>query len=142
MITAFFAAAWALLKRVPWQIYVGIGVLVLLIIGINAWIDSIQAAQKRLDDKALAVVQSQLDAATQANSANASAITTLQNSLAECERNRLAEVAQTAEVKATYAKQIELFKQTDAKAHASTALRLASTCKDIAHQPTCVTAAP
>ena len=137
MITAFFTAAWALLKRVPWQVYVGIGVLVLLIVGINAWIDGIQAAQKRLDDKALAVVQSQLDAAQQANASNDAAITTLQDKLAECERGRVADLNAQQEAQKAYAKAIETFKAGDAAQRAKTAALLKTTCKDWAAQPAC-----
>jgi len=132
----------AFLKLVPVKAY-AILALVLLFATYGAWekhvgsVKATAAAQVQI-----AAIQAQFDAALQANNANDAAIKTLQQSLAECEKNRLAEVAQTAEVKATYAKQIELFKQTDAKAHAATAQRLASTCKDIARMPTCVTATP
>ena len=127
----------AFLKLVPlrtWLVLAGIFVTAGVVMIYNSHEREIGRQQSQAQ---LTALQSQLDAATQANASNDAAIKTLQASLAECERGRVADLNAQQEAQKAYAKAVEAFKAGDAAQRAKTAALLKTTCKDWAAQPAC-----
>jgi type III secretory pathway component EscV len=132
---------WTFLRGLPWVVWAALAGIVAAYLLIHAWDGHIRAEQKAADDAKLAQVTAQLNAAMQANASNDAAVQALQGKLKECEAGRVADLDVQRQAKAAYEAAIKAFKTDDAKTHAATQQRLATTCREIASQPTCVTGA-
>jgi hypothetical protein len=129
------------LRNLPWSVWAALAGILAAMLLVHAWDGHIRAQQKVMDDAQLSQVTRERDAALQANASNDAAVQALTSKLKECEAGRVADLGVQRQAQAAYAKAIEVFKAGDAKAHAATQQRLATTCREIAAQPTCVTGA-
>ncbi|HEX3124311.1 MAG TPA: hypothetical protein VHQ21_13510 [Rhodanobacteraceae bacterium] len=129
------------LRGLPWAVWAAIAGIIAAALLIHAWDGHIRAAQKAADAVELLSVTRERDAALQANASNDAAVQALTSKLKECEAGRVADLDVQRQAQAAYDAAIKAFKTTDAKQRASTQQRLATTCREIAAQPTCVTGA-
>jgi len=129
------------LRGLPWSVWAALAGIAAALLLIHAWDGHIRAEQKAADAVELGQVRNERDAALQANASNDAAVQALQDKLKECEAGRVADLDVQRQAKATYEAAIKAFKADDTKAHAATQQRLATTCREIAAQPTCVTGA-
>lgn len=134
--TAFLA----LLKLVPLKDWLYIGAGLALTVGLLAYNHHERSIGREQAAAEIVTYKSQLDLAQAANAQMDATIAALKQSVADCEKGRRADSEAMDKAKQAYTAQLEQFKASDAKVHAQTAQRLATTCREIANQPTCVTA--
>jgi chromosome segregation ATPase len=130
------------LKLVPLRDWLYIAVGLALTIGLLAYNSHERSIGRAQSEAKIVDLQHQLDAAQQANATFDSTVAALKQAVADCEKNRRVEAAQAVEAKSAWQAQIDTLKALDAKQHVTTQQRLATSCKDIASAPSCVTAAP
>ena len=127
---------WGFIKPVQWQLYAFIALL-----AASAWYNHHEREIGRQQSAAtIATLQAQLTQAQDANKQFDATVAALKQSVADCEKGRRADSEAMDKAKQAYTAQLEQFKASDAKVRTQTAQRLATTCREIANMPTCVTA--